>query len=46
MLQFKVEESDEEVKSLVRITFMRNVRFNSRWHSLKIGDNFEVTLEK
>jgi len=46
VLQFKVEESGEEVKSLIRITFMRNLRFNSRWHSLKIGDNFEVTIAK
>jgi len=46
VLQFKVEESGEEVKSLIRITYTRNVGFNSRWHSLKIAGNFEITLEK
>jgi KaiC/GvpD/RAD55 family RecA-like ATPase len=46
VVQFKVEESGEEVKSLIRITYMRNVEFNSRWHSLKIAENFEVSLEK
>jgi KaiC/GvpD/RAD55 family RecA-like ATPase len=46
VLKFKVEESGEEVKNLIRITYMRNVGFNSRWHSLKMAANFEVTLEK
>ena len=46
VLQFKVEQSGEEVKNLIRITYMRNLRFNSMWHSLKIAENFEITLEK
>jgi KaiC/GvpD/RAD55 family RecA-like ATPase len=46
VIRFKVDESGEQVKSFVRITYMRNVGFNSRWHSLKMAENFEVTLEK
>ena len=46
VLHFKLEEAGEEVKSLIRITYMRNVGFNSRWHSLKISENFEVTFDK
>ena len=46
VLQFKFEEAGEEVKSLVRIMFMQNVGFDSRWHSLRMNDNFEITLEK
>lgn len=46
VIDFKVEESGDEVRNLMRIRVMRNVGFDSRWQQLKIGDNFEVTLEK
>jgi KaiC/GvpD/RAD55 family RecA-like ATPase len=41
-----LEESGEETRDLIRIRTMRNVRFDSRWHALRIGENFEITLEK
>jgi len=31
---------------LMRIRNMRNAHFDREWHELKIGENFEVTLEK
>ena len=46
VIDFKVDDSSDEVKNLMRIRLMRNVGFDSRWHRLKIGDNFEVALEK
>ncbi len=46
IIDFKLEESGEETKNIIRIRTMRNVSFDSRWHQLKIGKNFEVTLEK
>jgi KaiC/GvpD/RAD55 family RecA-like ATPase len=46
VIDFKVEESGGEVRNLMRIRLMRNVHFDSKWHALKIGENFEVTLEK
>ena len=46
VFQFTLEEAGEEVKTMIRITYMRNVGFNSRRHSLKIAKNFEVILEK
>ena len=46
IVDIKVEEVGGEVKNLLRIRTMRNVGFDSRWHPLKIDQNFEVTLEK
>jgi len=46
VIEIKLDESGEEASSLIRIRVMHNVHFDSRWHELKIGENFEVTLEK
>lgn len=46
LIDVRLEETDEETHSLMRIRAMRNVHFDSRWHGLKVGENFEVTLEK
>jgi len=45
IIDFKVNEESGEVRNLMRIRSMRSVGFDSRWHSLKIGENLEVTLE-
>jgi KaiC/GvpD/RAD55 family RecA-like ATPase len=46
IIEFKLEESGEETRDLIRIRSMRNVGFDRRWHPLRIGENFEVTLDK
>lgn len=46
VIDFKADEAGEEVRSLIRIRFMRDVPFDSRWHVLKVGKNFEIILEK
>ncbi len=46
IIEFKLEEEGKSTRDLVRIRSMRNVHFDRDWHELKIGDNFEVTLEK
>lgn len=46
IIDFKVDAGADEVRNLIRIRLMRNVHFDSRWHALKIGENFEVTLDK
>ncbi len=46
LIDLKLDETGEVVTNLIRITKMENVGFDSRWHALKIGENFEVTLEK
>jgi len=46
IVDLKIEEQAGEIKNLMRIRSMRGVGYDSRWYSLRIGDNFEVTLEK
>jgi len=46
IIDFKVDETGQEARDLMRIRSMRKVGFDRRWHTLEIGENFEVTLEK
>ncbi len=46
VIDLKLDETGEEPRNLIRIRSIRNVGFDARWHPLKIGENFEVTLEK
>ncbi len=46
IIDFKLEETGEEPKNLIRIRSMRNVGFDARWHQLRVRENFEVVLEK
>jgi len=46
VVDFKLDETGEEAKSLIRVRSMRNVGFDARWHPLRIGENSEVSLEK
>lgn len=45
IIEFRLEGL-ERVRDLVQIRTMRNVHFNRELHELKVGENFEVTLEK
>lgn len=46
IVDFKLEETGKGITNLIRVRSMRNVPYNSDWHSLKIGDNFEISLDK
>jgi KaiC/GvpD/RAD55 family RecA-like ATPase len=46
IVDFKLEEVSGEMVNFMRIRSMRETGFESRWHPLKIGENFEVTLDK
>jgi len=46
IIDVKVEERAGELHNLIRVRKMLNVKFDSRWHKLKVNDNFEVTLGK
>jgi KaiC/GvpD/RAD55 family RecA-like ATPase len=46
VIDFKLDETGEEAKSMIRIRSMRNVGFDSKWHTVKTDENFEVALEK
>lgn len=44
VVEFRLDEEGDEPRNL--ISTMRNIAFDGRWHKLKVGENFEVTLEK
>lgn len=46
IIDIKLDEMSDPPRNLIRIRTMRNAGFDGAWHSLKIGENFEVTLEK
>ncbi len=46
IIEFKLEQEGKSTRDLIQIRSMRNVHFDREWHELKIGDNFEVMLEK
>ena len=46
VIDFKIEETGEEARDVIRIRNMRDVTFDRRWRRLKTGENLEVTLEK
>ena len=46
IIDFKLDESGEETRDIMRIRNMQNASYDRRWHQLKIKENFEVTLEK
>ncbi len=46
IVDFKVEELGGELRTMMRIKAMHDVAFDSKWHPLKVEENFEVTLEK
>ncbi len=46
VIDFKLDDTSDPPQNLVRVRNFRNASFDGRWHQLKIGKNFEVTLEK
>ena len=46
IVDFKLDEVEGEMVNFMRIRTMREIGFQSRWHRLKLDENFEVTLEK
>ena len=46
IVDFKLEELGGEVVNLMRVRSMREIGFESRWHPLKMGENFEIALEE
>lgn len=46
IIDFKLDESQDPPRNLIRMRSMRNVRFDGKWHQLALADNFEVSMEK
>ena len=44
VVDFKLEETSEDTKDLIRIRSMRNIHFDRKWHELRTGENFDVSL--
>lgn len=44
IIDFRLDETGEETKDLVRIRTMRDVEYDRRWHQLNVGENLEVAL--
>ncbi len=46
IIDFRLEEQGGIARDVMRIRTMRTVHFDRDWHQLRLGENFEVTLEK
>ena len=46
IIDFKVDQSGDELKNLMRIRNMRKVVFDARWHLLRLNENLEIDIEK
>jgi len=46
IIDFKLENVGGKLIDVMRIRSIRNVHFDREWHQIKVGENFEVTLEK
>ena len=46
IIDFKLDESGEELRNIMRIRNMRKVVWDARWHQLRLRENLEVGLEK
>jgi len=46
IVDLKFDDNSDPPKNLMRIRSMQNVQHDARWHELRVGDNFEITLQK
>ncbi len=46
VIDFKLEEKEEQSMDLMRVRTMRDLAFDNKWHKLKVNDSSEVTIEK
>jgi KaiC/GvpD/RAD55 family RecA-like ATPase len=45
IVEFRFDESGDEIRNIIRISRMRNTRYDSRWHELSISEN-SVSVDK
>jgi KaiC/GvpD/RAD55 family RecA-like ATPase len=46
IIDVKLDEASNPARNLIRIRSMRGLDYDGHWHALRVGDNFEVTLEE
>ena len=44
VIEFKLDDTCEKPRNLMRIKAMRNVGFDAKWRELRLGENSKVTL--
>lgn len=45
IIDFRLDDSEEEVRNLVRIRNLRNAPFDSKWHTVKLSSAFDISFE-
>ena len=46
IIDFKLDETQDPARNMVRIRNMRNVRFDGKWHRPKVDENLAIRLEQ
>ena len=46
IIDFKLEEVEKTTRDMMRIRSMRNLSYDREWHELRVGRNFDVTIER
>ena len=46
VIDFKLDDTEEETRNFMRIRSIRNVGFDSRWQPLRVQENSEVIIDK
>jgi KaiC/GvpD/RAD55 family RecA-like ATPase len=46
VIDFRLDETSDPPRNLIRVRSMRSVPFDGRWHQLNDTENMEVALEK
>jgi KaiC/GvpD/RAD55 family RecA-like ATPase len=46
IVDFKLEEVEKTTRDMMRIRSMRNLSYDREWHELRVGRNFDVTIER
>ena len=46
VIEFKLDETSDPPRNLLRIKSLRDVGFDGRWHQIEASENFEITLKQ
>ena len=46
VIDFKVDETNDPPRQMMRVKSMRPVGFDGRWHQLNVTENMEVAFAK
>lgn len=46
IIEFRLDETGDQTRNLIRISSLRNVGFDSRWYEVRLNENSEAALVK